>query len=362
MGLRVLRLELRGFRNFDDRAIGLSEGMTVLLGPNARGKTNAVEALQLLTAGVSFRNPTPAQLVGEGRDAARAAARLEGDGRVVDVTLDVAPGRKSFRVNGKRVQAQDVPRTLMSVLFTPDDLAMVKGAASVRRAELDGFGRQASEGYARVLAGYGRAVEQRNRLLRDEPCDPLLLDALDEQVARAGAALLNGRLRLFARLRPKVEETYASLAGGERLECSYVCSLGEGFEGRGKDELRDALRAALAAAREESLRRRLTPVGPHRDDVAFFVQGREARAFGSQGQQRTAALAVKMAEVMVSEQTVGQPPLLLLDDVMSELDASRREAVAAFAGRGVQTVITTTNLGYFTPELVGEAEVVRFGE
>lgn len=362
MGLTVERLALRRFRSFEDRSLSLSPGLTVFLGRNGQGKTNAVEALRLLTAGTSFRNPTSPQLVLGGEGPARAEARLVGEGRVVDVALDVADGHRSFSVNGKRVQAQAMPRTLMSVLFTPDDLSMVKRGASLRRDELDGFGRQVSVGYGRVLSAFSRAVEQRNRLLKDPWPDLAILDALDEQVARAGGALTHARMRLFERLRPDVEERYGQLSGGEELSCSYVCSLGEGALGAGKDEIRDALLRALSGAREESLRRQLTPVGPHRDDVAFLVDGRDARAFGSQGQQRTVVLALKLSEVTLAGQTTGQPPLLLLDDVMSELDAGRRHAVARVADGGVQTVVTTTNLGYFDDGLPDGAEVVRFGE
>lgn len=355
-------LSLADFRSFERLEVLPSEGVTVLVGPNAAGKTNTVEALQLLTSGRSFRRPRPRDLVREGARAARAEARLEGDGRVVDVRCDVEDGRRQFSRNGKRCQAADMPESLMSVLFTPDDLDVVKRGASRRRDELDDFGRQANRGYANVLAAYTRAVEQRNRLLKDPAADPSLLDAWDASVALGGATLLEARLRLWARLSEKVSAVYAEVSGGEELACSYECTLGEEALGMGRDDLRELFSAALAAHRDEDLRRQQTCVGPHRDDVTFLVGGRDARAFGSQGQQRSVALALKMAEVELSAEILGSRPLLLLDDVMSELDASRRDAVVRFVGRGIQTVITTTNLGYFSPELLEGAEVVRFGE
>ena len=152
MGLLVKTLELQDFRSFGEKVVGLAPATTILCGPNAAGKTNTVEALQLLTAGYSFRHPTPAQLVREGAQAARASARLEGDGRVVDLRCDVVSGRRQFFRNGKRIQASEVSGTLMSVLFTPDDLQLVKRSASFRRDELDDFGRQANRGFASVLA------------------------------------------------------------------------------------------------------------------------------------------------------------------------------------------------------------------
>lgn len=362
MGLLVKTLELQDFRSFGEKVVGLAPATTILCGPNAAGKTNTVEALQLLTAGYSFRHPTPTQLVREGAQTARASARLEGDGRVVDLRCDVVSGRRQFFRNGKRIQASEVSGTLMSVLFTPDDLQLVKRSASFRRDELDDFGRQANRGFASVLSTYTRSIEQRNRLLKEERPDLDLLDAWDASVALGGATLLHGRLRLFERLRAKVCEVYGELAAGEGLECRYLCSLGEEALGLSKDELRELFCERLAAVRPDDLRRQQTTVGPHRDDVAFLIEGRDARAYGSQGQQRSVVLALKMAEVLLSAEVVGNQPLLLLDDVMSELDERRREAVTRFARRGVQTVITTTNLGYFSPELLDGAEVVGYGD
>ena len=361
MGLLVTELALADFRSFERLGVALSPGVTVFVGPNAAGKTNTVEALQLLTSGQSFRRPTPSQLVRDGAESARIDARLEGDGRVLDARLDVVAGRRQFSRNGKRCQAADMPGELMSVLFSPDDLALVKRGASVRRDEIDDFGRQANRGYANVLAAYLRSVEQRNRLLKDEFPDEGLIEAWDSSVSLGGATLLHARLRLFSRLADRVREVYGRVSGGEELVCSYSCTLGEGVEGLTRDELRDLFYERLRAGRPDDLRRRQTCVGPHRDDVAFSIEGRDARSFGSQGQQRTVALAVKMAEVGLAEELLGSRPLLLLDDVMSELDEARREAVMSYVREGIQTVVTTTNLGYFSTELLDAAEVIRFG-
>lgn len=360
MGLLVTELSLADFRCFTRLEISPAAGVTVLVGPNAVGKTNTVEAIQLLTAGASFRHPSPRQLVREGADSARIDARLEGDGRVVDVRCDVTQSSRRFSRNGKACHAANMPESLMSVLFTPDDLALVKRGASVRRDELDGFGRQANRGYANVLSAYTRSVEQRNRLLREGRVDPSLLEAWDASVALGGATLLSARLRMFSRLAEKVQAAYAAISGGESLVCSYECTLGEGLETLGRDELRDLFLDRLDRARPDDLRRQQTTVGPHRDDVLFSVAGRDARAFASQGQQRSVALAVKMAEVELAGEILGSRPILLLDDVMSELDERRRAAAVEFVRGGIQTVVTTTNLGYFSPELLDGAEVVRF--
>lgn len=340
----------------------LSPGLNVLCGPNATGKTNTVEALQLLTAGASFRHPRTSELVREGAERAEARARLEGDGRVVDVACAAQAGRRrTFERNGKPCRPADLSATLMSVLFCPDDLSFVKRGARYRRDELDAFGAQASAGYRKVARSYARSVEQRNRLLKDPACDLSLLDAWDASVALGGATLLHARLAMFARLRRHLREVYARVGGGEELDCSYESSLGGGVEGLSRDELREMFLDRLEQSRAEELRRGVTLVGPHRDDVCFTIAGRDARTFGSQGQQRSVVLAWKMAEVAIAREVLSEQPLLLLDDVMSELDEHRRAAMTRFAQGGIQTVVTTTNLQYFPHELLESAEVIRFG-
>lgn len=360
MSLVVTHVSFRDFRNLGNRELDPAPGVTVLVGPNAAGKTNTVEALQYLTTGSSFRRPSPAELVGPGVAEAHVRGRLEGDGRVVDVELAATLEKRRFLKNGKPCRAADLAGTLLSVLFCPDDLSLVKGSASRRRGELDAFGAQANAGYRKVLATYTRSVEQRNRLLRDG-CDPVLLDAWDESVAVGGATLLRHRLSLFERLSALVGEVYGEVVAAERLGCRYVSSVAGAEPGMGRDELARLMLEQMRVGRADDLRRGQTLVGPHRDDVAFAIDGRDARAFGSQGQQRTVALAWKMAEVRLCEGLLGERPLLLLDDVMSELDESRRATVTRFVEGGIQTVITTTNLGYFTPGQLDDMLVVDYG-
>ena len=352
---------MSGFRSFDSHSVDFADTTTILVGHNAAGKTNTVEALQMLTAGYSFRRPTPRQLINDSCEEARIALHLEGDGRVMDMTCDIAPGKRQYSRNGKKCQAAEVPATLMSVLFCPDDLFLVKRGASFRRDEIDDFGRQANAGYSKVLAAYLRAVEQRNRLLKEDAPDLGLLDAWDASVALGGATLLQARMRLFTRLSGKISEIYGQISGGEKLSCSYECSLGPDLFELTRDELAELLAERLRDVRSDDLRRQQTTVGPHRDDITFGIDGRDARLFGSQGQQRSVVIALKMAEVLLSAEIVGEQPLLLLDDVMSELDENRREAVLSFAQRGIQTVVTTTNLGYFSDDLLSASKVVRFG-
>ena len=360
MGIVATDLRVFQYRSFSEYALVLDPGVTVLVGRNAVGKTNLVEALQLLTAGQSFRKPAPAELVREGCDACRIELALAGDGRQLDMMLAAARGKRMFKRNGKKVAASGVRGVLPSVLFCPDHLDMIKRSASVRRAALDDFGIQLNEQYAKLVTAYERTVEQRNNLLKDQWVDEGLLAAWNESLASTGAALLMHRRALLGRLRSHFVEVYRSIAPHEEADIAYVSSIGTLPEGR--EELSTAFAAALEASRPDELRRGMTLVGPHRDELLFAIDGRSARDFGSQGQQRSLVLAWKIAEVQVTRDILGRYPLLLLDDVMSELDAARREAIMSFIEGEIQTVITTTNLGYFSDEILSAAKVVSIGD
>ena len=359
MSILATELSVLNYRSFDAFTLDLSSGVNVLVGHNAAGKTNLVEALQLLTAGQSFRKPAPVELVREGRGSSRLELSLQGEGRSLDMGLEVVDGKRSFRRNGKKATAGGVRGVLPSVLFCPDHLDMVKRSASVRRAALDDFGMQLNEQYAKLVGAYERTVEQRNSLLKEYRPDLGLLAAWDESLVSAGSALIMHRRALLNRIREHFIAVYREIAPHEVADVTYVPSIGELPEGR--DAIAERFHASLEVVRDDEFRRGMTLVGPHRDEVLFTIDGRAARDFGSQGQQRSLVLAWKIAEVKVTRDILGYYPLLLLDDVMSELDVARREAIMAFIEGEIQTVITTTNLGYFSDDVLSQAKVVRIG-
>lgn len=366
MAMFARDLSVAHYRSFDSYRLALSDGVTVLAGPNAAGKTNLIEALQLLTSGASFRHPTAVELVHDGVGSCRVELRLEGDGRVLDMGLSVEDGKRSFSRNGKRCAASGVRGVLPSVLFCPDHLDMVKRGASVRRTALDDFGVQLSARYADLAGAYGRCVTQRNALLKEAWCCREMLGAWNESIAHAGSSLLVHRLALLERLAGPVHDAYGQVASGEAAHVSYASTLGDLPQTDDREELKgwayERMLQALDDRADEEMRRGVTLVGPHRDEIEFSVAGRSARSFASQGQQRTLVLAWKVAEVAVARDILGTAPLLLLDDVMSELDAGRRGAFLQLIGDDIQTVITTTNLGYFTDDLLDRAKVVSMGE
>jgi len=359
--LLLTHLEFTDFRSYGRFVLDPDEELTILVGPNATGKTNVIEGIELLTAAESFRKPSWADVVRWGADEAKLEMWAEGEGRVLDTAMYAnSAGKRLYKVNGKaRRRVSEVAGVVPCVVFTPDDLRIVKDAAERRRAAVDGVGDQLSPAYRSARVEYERILKHRNSLLRDETGDEEMLSLWTARLVESGVAFSGHRRRLFERISAKMSEVYRTLSGGESLQAVYQPS----WESRTGTETdpQVAMFRALQSRRREERARATTVVGPHRDDINFAVDGRDARSFGSQGQQRTIALSWKLAEVGVITDIGGQPPVLLLDDVMSELDESRRHALAKFVGGAAQTFVTTTNLGYFEKELVDRALVVELG-
>jgi DNA replication and repair protein RecF len=357
VSLRITRLRLNDFRSYESLELDLGEKVTVIVGPNAVGKTNIIEALQLLTATGSFRNPSWAECVRWGCDKASLQMEAKGNDRRLETSLSIqSSGQRSYSVNGNpKRKISQVVGLLPCVVFTPDDLRLVKDSAERRRSAVDSAGDQLSQAYLSLRGEYERILRQRNAALKQATPDEGVLEALTERLLDRGNAFTLHRKRLFTRLSMALSAAYSTLAPGEELEAVYESSwLRKGIADDGEEAFTEALRMTKA---EERLRH-TTVVGPHRDDIRFLLGGRDARTYASQGQQRTISLAWKLAEVSVITDVGGQPPLLLLDDVMSELDEARRLTLTSLVGEVAQTVVTTTNLGYFDQEMVHRAKVV----
>ncbi|MGV8084097.1 MAG: DNA replication/repair protein RecF [Coriobacteriia bacterium] len=362
----MTRIHLKDFRSYSEVTIVPAWNLTVIIGPNAAGKTNAIEAIELLTTGTSFRKPLGKELVRWGQERALLELVAEGEGRVHEARLEInKAGNRTFSINGKnRRSLSDIAGIVPCVVFTPDDLRIVKDSSDRRRAEVDSVGDQLSRSYRSTRQECERILKQRNLVLRENPDDALLLEAWTERLVEQGSAFSGHRRRLFDRMAHYIGPIYSDLSQGEVLEAVYINSWDRNEEApapAADDDVRERMREALKKKSAEERARGMTLVGPHRDEITFRIEGRDARSFGSQGQQRTIALAWKLAEVQVITDIVGQPPVLLLDDVMSELDAQRRDALTEFVGKSAQTLITTTNLGYFSEEILGRAKVVELG-
>jgi DNA replication and repair protein RecF len=357
--VRVLELRAQSWRNLEPLRFSPGERVTVLYGDNGQGKTNVLEAIYYLATLRSFRTSRAEDLVraapGE-VPAARAqlAARVLHQGLERKVELDLTRSgesvARSLKVDGKTARgAAAIFGAVSVVLFVPEDLLLPRAAPAARRRFLDLAVFNVERGYYREAAAFQRVVKSRNTLLKQGRADPVLLDAYDDELARTGARVVARRRALVAELAPRVSELFRALHADLPVDLRYR-------SGPAVDAARDeaaiaaALLAGLRAARPLDERRRFTTFGPHTDDVELSLDGRLAREHASQGQLRSLVLALKLAELTNVEARLGDAPVLLLDDVPSELDPTRRrflfERVAALA---CQTLISVADPGVVPP-------------
>lgn len=356
----ITRAQLTNFRSYEACEIMPCEGVNVLLGDNGQGKTNVLEALYLCCTGRSHRTRQDRELIRWGADfAAVKAEAVRRDGsHEVELVLP-ALGRRKIRVAGQEVsRSGELMGHVTGVLFSPEDLRTVKDGPAERRRFVDMALSQIRPAYYYALQRYNRALKQRGEALKviaAQPSFMATLDSWDEQLAAAGAELMRHRRAYVERLSAVAGETHREIADDrERLELKYLPSVSAG------DDVQANLEA-LFAARETDLRRLTTSVGAHRDDVQILVDGRDVRAFGSQGQQRTAALSMRLSELDVMKEEIGEWPMLMLDDVMSELDPGRRRQLVSHLA-GIQTFITCTDAEDLAGAEVGRAWRVESGE
>lgn len=308
--------------------------MNVILGANAQGKTSLLEAILFTATSKSHRTGNEEELAAHGGDWFRLSAKAARVDREVSVDAFWHRGVKRFKVNGvAQTRISDILGKLAVVLFSPEDLALVKGSAALRRRFLDMELSQVSPVYLAALQRYRQALRQRNELLKGIAPDGELLDAWDAQLAEQGAVLMRERDAFVRGLGDAAAGAYDRIAGGESLSLVYQPDL--------PDE--SGIAAALAKSRPTDIRRQFTQRGPHRDDVEILVAGRPARTFASQGQQKSAALAVKLAELDWVRERMGEYPVFMLDEVLSELDASRARRLVEAVNPAVQWLLTTTD-------------------
>jgi DNA replication and repair protein RecF len=360
-GLVVEEIRIKGFRSYESFVLKPDSRLTVLVGPNAAGKTNILEAIQLTTAAESFRSPLWKDLISWGEEYSYVSLSAVNEGRLVEIKMfiDRRNGRREYQVNGSRKKRlSEVRGIIPCVLFTPDDLSLVKGPAENRRTLIDSLGDQLSPMYESLRKEYSRVVRQRNSALRNDESNELI-QSFNTTFFALGGKFTSHRARLVVRVKKKAEDIYQKVSDGESLEIKYLtpwCS--SLVDPAAAEMIKESLIHETNRVQAEEKGRKTTLCGPHKDDILFLINGRKARDFASQGQQRTIALAWKLAEVEVISEVAGVPPILLLDDVMSELDEYRRRELALVAGMRAQTIFTTTNIGYFDEALLSRAKVV----
>ena len=342
--MNIQKIALNGFRNYQWETAEFASGTNVIFGQNAQGKTNLLEAVYLLSTGKSFRTRYDKELVGFGFSEAEILADIYSHEREQTVNIRLRPGQtKRILVNGVKKTATELSSQINTVLFCPDDLNLIKEGAAVRRRLLDNAISQIRPKYAAVLSEFNRLYEHKMRILKDWREKPSLLDTLDEfsdGMARASAQLIRYRASFATRLNEAAPSIHREFSGeGEELEIAYqtVSTVKDPFASA-RDIYYDVCEHQ-ESHRQAELDSGQCLTGAHKDDLDIAINGRSARSYASQGQTRTAALSIKLAEREIFLAETGEYPILLLDDVLSELDSRRQEFVLNRIGGG-QTLIT----------------------
>ncbi|PKK39870.1 DNA recombination and repair protein RecF [Clostridiaceae bacterium JG1575] len=346
-------LELNNFRNYEQLQIKPGEGLNLLTGENAQGKTNVLEAIFFCAFGRSHRTSRDKEM--QRFETPYTRVQLEVVRKPIPKKIEIRfneEGRKFIEINGRKItRIPDLLGTLNVIMFSPEDLKVVKETPAVRRRFLDMEISALDKVYYHQLVSYNRVISERNNLFKMRYVDPQVLDVYDEKAASLGAALIQKRMNHLAALNEKAQPIHSEITlERERIEYRYRSTVS--LDG----DLERALRQALFSMRRHDLEKKGTSIGPHRDDFSMLLNGADARTYGSQGQQRTAILTLKFASLGLIKERTGEFPVLLLDDVLSELDVSRQNFILSRI-EGIQTILTMTGYENIEQRLIQGARI-----
>ncbi|MGI6212170.1 MAG: DNA replication/repair protein RecF [Anaerovoracaceae bacterium] len=341
--MHITRLELKNFRNYPELSVSFDPKVNIIIGRNAQGKTNLIEAIYLTSIGRSFRASGDREMIRFGEK--RARVHVECAKEVIDTKVDITidrSARKFIRKDGRTVKKlSELLDNIIIVVFSPEDLKLVKEEPEKRRRFIDRELGQIKPAYYNALSSYKKALLQRNAYLKEDVVEDRLLDLWDEELLRYSTPVIQMRKEFIGEMdgfSSKIHERVTN--GSEKLSISYAPNIPYDSD---PEKQRQNFEEILTASRETDRRLRTTHRGPHKDDMTFTVNGIDCRSYGSQGQQRTAALSLKLAVLDFIRRETGEEGILLLDDVMSELDAERRKYLISALDQN-QIFITTTEI------------------
>ncbi|MGN1333968.1 MAG: DNA replication/repair protein RecF [Anaerovoracaceae bacterium] len=339
----IKNIKLKDFRNYENIELNFNSKINFILGRNAQGKTNLLEAIYITSIGKSFRTNRDSEMISFNKEFSRVYAEIYKDESEssVEIIID-RKGKKFAKLDGVKIKkASELLKNVYIVIFSPEDLKIVKDEPEKRRKFIDRELCQIKPAYYDNIYNYKKVLLQKNTYLKEKKIEPSIVDIWDLQLAKYGAGVMLERNKFIEKLNTISSEIYDNItAGKEKLTLNYDPNV-KLFNDFGQQE--EYLYETLKKFRENDLRQGNTSKGPHKDDIEFYINGINARNFGSQGQQRTCALSLKLAEIGIIEEETGEKPILLLDDVMSELDIQRQEFLIKSLN-DIQIFITTTEI------------------
>lgn len=352
-------IALQNFRNYESQELSFSPSINVLIGENAQGKTNLIESIYFLAMSRSHRTARDRELIRWDSDFAKVNGKLKKKSHSVPMEIILSKRGKIAKLNHlEQKKLSNYIGQLNVILFAPEDLSLVKGSPSVRRKFIDMELGQMNKIYLYHLAQYQQILKQRNQFLKqakyDSKYDKIYLEVLTEQLAAEGAEVLFYRFQFIEKLNDWAEKVQTDISNGkETLKIRYKTT-SEITKELTVEEIFDRLKGIYKDSTQQEIEQGTTTTGPHRDDLIFYVNDKNVQTYGSQGQQRTTALSLKLAEIELMNEITGEYPILLLDDVLSELDDNRQTHLLNSIQDKVQTFITTTSLDGVQMELLND--------
>ncbi|MFD2615256.1 DNA replication/repair protein RecF [Paenibacillus gansuensis] len=343
------QLTLDHYRNYDKVQIETDQNVNIFLGPNAQGKTNLLEAIFVMALTKSHRTSKDKELISWNGQAAQLHGEVERKYGTVKLDLSITPLGKKAKINGlEQKKLSNFIGALNVVMFAPEDLEIVKGSPGVRRRFLDMEIGQVQPAYLYDLSQYHKVLAQRNNMLKagnfTSVTNQAMMEVWNEQLVQYGTKIMKKRQSFINKLQQWAQQIHSGITNGaEQIRIDYVPSFGA-KDVQDETIVFEQFMLKLSQVKDQEIRRGVTLAGPHRDDLVFSINGKDVQTFGSQGQQRTTALSLKLAEIELIREEVGEYPILLLDDVLSELDQYRQTQLIETFQNKVQTFITTTGI------------------
>ena len=359
------KFSLEFYRNYPNLDVDFSRDVNIFLGQNAQGKTNLLESIYFLGLTRSHRTSNDKELIEFDADFARIKGHLHQSQIELDLEVRVTPKGKIAYINHlEQAKLSNYIGKMTAILFSPEDLNLIKGSPAIRRRFMDLEFGQISAEYLYFISQYRQVLKQKNNYLKqlalNKTKDLVFLEVLSDQLAGLGAEIVHYRIKLINELNTRSKLAHEQISGTkEELELKYSATGIEVDESMSVENLYQNLLSAYETNQSKEIKSGTTLVGPHRDDLIFSINQQNAHLYGSQGQQRTVVLSIKLAEVQLIHQITGEYPILLLDDVMSELDVTRQTALLNYIHGKTQTFITTTDLAGISWEIIQKPKIFK---
>lgn len=355
--MRLNRLKLKNYRNCENIEINFGSSKNLIIGKNAQGKTNILESIYFLSNLKSTRTSNNFELIQIGKEKTEINATLEKNNTTIEMDFSLNDERKkTLALNKVKTTAKEFKHVLKTVLFSSEDLMLLRGAPEDRRKWLDTAISQVYPLYEDRLSKYEKIRIQKNNLLKSENIDRALLDVYNEQLAVAGANVIFIRKKYLTEIEKLSREKHAKISEQEILKMFYSSTV---ETGETAEEISENYKQALSDNYSEELRRTQSLIGPHRDDIVFFINDKDSTKFASQGQQRTIVLSLKLAELEIIKEKTGSSPVLLLDDVLAELDDLRQNYLLCSIDDKTQTIITSVDTLFFNEEFLKDVTIFK---